>query len=415
VQLANYNGEYSVSFDILNIDQVLEMGGDFEYNNLYMEQTFIIHHTTDAEGFPEDIEVDFAEVSGNIFQRDDTTFLTASVLGFDSCRYNISMFYAVPVPTKTVTYTFDGLTHEEAAIFTNALSSGSFILDGMSDVLMATVRVDRIENKSAEGIFYNDGQFGHNDFNIAETYIEEWNPAIDDYDMFAVQKGTMTVTVENKVLTAVASFICDNAVQYDLTFKTKYTQEHLVDDSEAGEVDYTYPADSYCFFTTEYVESHNELFFDIIAADYTNVAAMVFMVDHVDAEITIPEGVYPINKSMALGTVFASPGVAVGGGPIQSYFCYTFVEDGDLYYDQNGLYCLVDGTVTVKKVNGKLSFEVDAINSYDVPVKLHYNTAPSALEEITTGNTNSSKRIVNGQLFIIRNGETYNANGALVK
>jgi hypothetical protein len=75
----------------------------------------------------------------------------------------------------------------------------------------------------------------------------------------------------------------------------------------------------------------------------------------------------------------------------------------------------VDGTVTVKKVNGKLSFEVDAINSYDVPVKLHYNTAPSALEEITTGNTNSSKRIVNGQLFIIRNGETYNANGALVK
>jgi hypothetical protein len=325
------------------------------------------------------------------------------------------MFYAVPVPTKTVTYTFDGLAHEEAAIFTNALSSGSFILDGMSDVLMATVRVDRIENKSAEGIFYNDGQFGHNDFNIAETYIEEWNSAIDDYDMFAVQKGTMTVTVENKVLTAVASFICDNAVQYDLTFKTKYTQEHLVDDSEAGEVDYTYPADSYCFFTTEYVESHNELFFDIIAADYTNVAAMVFMVDHVDAEITIPEGVYPINKSMALGTVFASPGVAVGGGPIQSYFCYTFVEDGDLYYDQNGLYCLVDGTVTVKKVNGKLSFEVDAINSYDVPVKLHYNTAPSALEEITTGNTNSSKRIVNGQLFIIRNGETYNANGALVK
>ena len=415
VQLANFNGEYSVSFDILNIDQVLEMGGDFEYNNLYMEQTFIIHHTTDAEGFPEDIEVDFAEVSGNIFQRDDTTFLTASVLGFDSCRYNISMFYAVPVPTKTVTYTFDGLVHEEAAIFTNALSSGSFILDGMSDVLMATVRVDRIENKSAEGIFYNDGQFGHNDFNIAETYIEEWNPAIDDYDILAVQKGTMTVTVENKVLTAVASFICDNAVQYDLTFKTKYTQEHLVDDSEAGEVDYTYPADSYCFFTTEYVESHNELFFDIIASDYTNVAAMVFMVDHVDAEITIPEGVYPINKSMALGTVFASPGVAVGGGPIQSYFCYTFVEDGDLYYDQNGLYCLVDGTVTVKKVNGKLSFEVDAINSYDVPVKLHYNTAPSALEEITTGNTNSSKRIVNGQLFIIRNGETYNANGTLVK
>lgn len=419
VQLANYNGEYSVSFDILNIDQVLEMGGDFDHYNLHMEQTFIVHHTTDAEGFPEDIAVDFAEVSGNIFQRNDSTFLTASVLGFDSCRYNISMFYAVPVPTKTVTYIFDGLANEAAVEFTNALSIGTFILDGMSDddkaALMAKVQVDRIENKSAEGTFYNDGQFGHNDFNIAETYVQEWNSTTKEYDIFAVQKGTMTVTVENKVLTAVASFICDNAVQYDLTFKTKYAHEHLVDDSEEGEVDYTYPADSYCDFTTEYVKSHNELFFDIIASDYSNVTAMVFMVDHVDAEIIIPEGVYPINKSMALGTVFASPGVAIGGAPIQSYFSYTFVEDEALYYDQEGIYCLVDGTVTIKKVNGKLSFEVDAVNSYDIPVKLHYTAAPTAVEDITVGNTNSSKRLINGQLFIIHNGKTYNANGALVK
>ena len=76
---------------------------------------------------------------------------------------------------------------------------------------------------------------------------------------------------------------------------------------------------------------------------------------------------------------------------------------------------MVDGTVTVKKVNGKLSFEVDAVNSYDIPVKLHYNPAQSAVEDIATGNTNISKRLINGQLLIIRNGETYNANGALVK
>ena len=419
VQLANYNDEYSVSFDILNIDQILEMGGDFDHYNLHMEQTFIVHHTTDAEGFPEDIAVDFAEVSGNIFQRNDSTFLTASVLGFDSCRYNISMFYAVPVPTKTVTYTFDGLANEAAVEFTNALSIGTFILDGMSDddkaALMAKVQVDRIENKSAEGTFYNDGQFGHNDFNIAETYVKEWNSTTKKYETYSVQKGTMTVTVENKVLTAVASLICDNAVQYNLTFKTKYAHEHLVDDAEDGEVDYTYPADSYCDFTTEFVTSDNELFFDILASDYSNVTAMVFMVDHVDAEIIIPEGVYPINKSMALGTVFASPGIAIGGAPIQSYFSYTFVEDEALYYDQEGIYCLVDGTVTVKKVNGKLSFEVDAVNSYDIPVKLHYTAAPTAVEDITVGNTNSSKRLINGQLFIIHNGETYNANGALVK
>ena len=419
VQLANYNGEYSVSFDILNIDQV--MGGDFDHYNLHMEQTFIVHHTTDAEGFPEDIAIDFAEVSGNIFQRNDSTFLTASVLGFDSCRYNISMFYAVPVPTRTVTYTFDGLANEEAAVFINALSMGTFILEGMGDddeALMATVQVDRIENQSAEGTFYNDGQFDHNDFNIAETYVKEWNSTTKEYDMFAVQKGTMTVTVENNILTAVASFICDNAVQYDLTFKTKHAKEHLVDDSEEGEVDYTYAPESE-YVINEWVESDKRINLDIFAPDYSNITLLAFFADHVDSEIIIPEGVYPINSSMEPGTVYASPGVAVGGGPIRSFFCYTYPEEEEddiyIYYYQDGLYCLVDGTVTVKKVNGKLSFEVDAVNSYDIPVKLHYNPAQSAVEDIATGNTNISKRLINGQLFIIHNGETYNATGALVK
>jgi hypothetical protein len=89
--------------------------------------------------------------------------------------------------------------------------------------------------------------------------------------------------------------------------------------------------------------------------------------------------------------------------------------DAEGYLDPEGLYCLVDGTVTIEKVNGKMKVEVDALNSYDIPVKLHYNPAASAVEDITTGNTDISKRLINGQLLIIRNGETYNANGALVK
>ena len=75
----------------------------------------------------------------------------------------------------------------------------------------------------------------------------------------------------------------------------------------------------------------------------------------------------------------------------------------------------MDGTVTIEKINGKLKVEVDAINSYENSVKLHYNAAETAVDNLTTDNTNVAKRIVNGQLLIIRNGETYNATGALVK
>ena len=417
LQMANFDGEYSASFTILYIDQV--MGGEFDMSNMFDEQTFLIHHV-EKDGEVYDLPVKFAEFGGKIWQKNDTTYLTASILGFDSIQYEISMFYTIPTPTETVTYTFDGLGNDVVDLTNGVLLSKIFILDAMSadGLLMAKVNVERIENGSIEGTFYNDGKFDHTDFYPTDTWVKVWNATTKSYDEYSVQKGTMTVKVENDIVTAVASFICDNAVQYNLTFKTKYTRERIGFDSEEGEVDYTYAPESY-YKLTEWVESDNRINLDIFAPDYSNITQLAFFADHIDSEITIPEGVYPINRSMEIGTVYASPGVAVGGGPIRSFFCYTYPEEEEddiyIYYYQDGLYCLVDGTVTVKKVNGKLSFDIDAYNSYDLPVKLHYNPAQSAVEDITTGNTNISKRLINGQLLIIRNGETYNANGALVK
>ena len=417
LQMANFDGEYSASFTILYIDQV--MGGEFDMSNMFDEQTFLIHHV-EKDGEVYDLPVKFAEFGGKIWQKNDTTYLTASILGFDSIQYEISMFYTIPTPTETVTYTFDGLGNDVVDLTNGVLLSKIFILDAMSadGLLMAKVNVERIENGSIEGTFYNDGKFDHTDFYPTDTWVKVWNATTKSYDEHSVQKGTMTVKVENDIVTAVASFICDNAVQYNLTFKTKYTRERIGFDSEEGEVDYTYAPESY-YKLIEWVESDNRINLDIFAPDYSNITQLAFFADHIDSEITIPEGVYPINRSMEIGTVYASPGVAVGGGPIRSFFCYTYPEEEEddiyIYYYQDGLYCLVDGTVTVKKVNGKLSFDIDAYNSYDLPVKLHYNPAQSAVEDITTGNTNISKRLINGQLLIIRNGETYNANGALVK
>ncbi len=410
VQLANYNGEYSVSFTIFQIDQILEMGGDFERINLAMEQTFITHHTKDANGLPEDIAVDFAEVSGNVFQRNDTTFLTASVLGFDSCRYNISMFYAVPTPIKTVTCTFDGLANEENVEFINSLSGGIFILDGMSEdgLLTAKVNVERIKSGSVEGTFYNDGKFDHNDFYAIDTYVREWNPTTNKDDEFSVQKGTMTVTVDNGILTAVASFICDNAVQYDLTYKTKFVREPIPFDTEEGEMDYTFPTDAEVI-VTDFIEGYGMI--QLIIADESYAVDFYFNADAMDSVIGVPAGVYPIDGSFESGTVLACKGI-LPDGPAQSYFCGL---DAEGYLDPLQLYCLVDGTVIVENINGKLKVEVDAVNSYDVPVVLHYNAAATALEDITTEKVGTQKRLHNGQLLIIRNGQTYTATGNIVK
>ena len=406
LQIANFDGEYSVSFDILYIDQV--MGGEFDMSNMFADQTFLIHHIND-NGDVYDSPVKPAEFGGKVWQEHATTFLTASILGFDSIQYEISMFYTVPTPTEVVTYTFDGLNNEEAVEFTNAISSGIFILDGMSDDgdLMAKVNVERIENNSVEGTFYNDGNFEHSDFYPVDTWVKVWNASTRAYEEYAVQKGTMTVTVENNILTAVASFICDNAVQYDLTFITEYARERIPFDTEDGYMDYTFPADAEVYLH-DFVDGYGIIQLIIADADYA--VDFYFNADAMDPVIGVPAGVYPIDLSFDSGTVLACKGI-LPDGPAQSYFCGI---DADGYLDEQRLYCLVDGTVVVENVNGKLKVEVDAVNSYDVPVKLHYCAAGTDVENVEV-ETKAAKRIMNGQLYIIRNGQIYNATGALVK
>lgn len=414
LQIANFDGEYSISFDILYIDQV--MGGEFDMTNMFADQTFLIHHVND-NGNVYDSPVKPAEFGGKIWQQNDTTFLTASILGFDSIQYEISMFHTIPTPTEVVTYTFDGLENEEAVLLTNAVSSsGIFILDAMSDDgdLMAKVNVERITNKSIEGTFYNDGKFDHTDFYPTDTWVKVWNPTIREYEEYSVQKGTMTVKVENGIVTAVASFICDNAVQYNLTFKTAYVRERIPFDKEDEDVEFTFGPDSYINLTDWRPDGYRLIELFIVDADETVVADFYFIVDQdvaADPDIVLPAGVYPINASWESGTTLACSGV-LPDGPLPSYVCFV---DAEGYLDPLNLWCMVDGTVTIEKVNGKMKMEVDALNSYDMSVKLHYSATSTAVEDINVDSTNISKRLINGQLLINRNGKTYNATGALVK
>ena len=413
LQMVNYDGEYSASFDILYIDQV--MGDEFDISNMFQEQTFLIHHIND-NGKVYDSPVKFAEFGGKIWQKKDTTFLTASILGFDSIQYEISMFYTIPTPTETVKYDFDGLGNDVVDLTNAVVSSGIFILDAMSadGLLMAKVNVERITTKSVEGTFYNDGQFDHNDFYPADTWVKVWNASTKQYDEYSVQKGTMTVKVENNILTAVASFICDNAVQYDLTFKTEYARERIPWDEEEEELDYTFESNSWVKVTDWRPEGYRIIELFMVAADESIAADFYFIIDQnvaADPDIILPAGVYPINVSWLSGTTLACQGI-LPDGPAPSYVCWV---DEEGYLDPEGLYCLVDGTVTVEKVDGKLNIEVDALNSYDVPVKLHYSAAGTAVDNVETEKAQVVKRFVNGQLLIQRGGKTFNAQGAQVK
>ena len=133
--------------------------------------------------------------------------------------------------------------------------------------------------------------------------------------------------------------------------------------------------------------------------------------DEIDSDITIPAGVYPINHSLLPGTVLASTGANEDNTVSPSL--YSTLTDG--YLDQ--LYFLVDGTMTVKKVDGQLKLELNAVNSYDVPVHVVYDASlvGSNLENTKVVDSNLSKVLKDDQLIIIKSGVKYNILGFVIE
>ena len=96
-----------------------------------------------------------------------------------------------------------------------------------------------------------------------------------------------------------------------------------------------------------------------------------------DAETTIPAGTYTISDSQAPGTVMASSGYSSQG------LGYSFFINVDAEgYIELPMYFLVEGTVEVTKVDGKLKVEVNALNSNNVPVHVVYDATAAVEEEI---------------------------------
>ena len=407
LQLANYSEEYSysVAFDFTYVNLI--MGGSFTLEDVWEENSFIVKHVGKDE-----IAVDMCKVNGTLKQRNDTTFLTAGVIGLDSVYYDIQMYYAVPTPTETITVEFQ----KEDVEFTNALPQGTFILNAVSadGKIKADVQVCRIQDENIQQTFVMDGKFDVNDFETSKTVIQVKDPVTNKFVEVLPQKGSMTVTVdENNIIKAVASFIGDDAKQYNLTFYTEFARVRFPYDNESYDVDYTFEAGSYVE-TVDFLQGWGMVYLGMRAHDNSAIASFYFYANSYDPVIGVPEGTYLINKTAKVGSAHPSSGLGEDYIPIESFFCWMIYDETEdaMYYDTEGLYCLVDGSITIKNVGGQISVEVDALNSHDMSVKLHYKGAVvTPVENTPSQDTLTEKRLMNGQLYIIRNGETYTVMG----
>lgn len=400
-RLSNQNEAYSIAIDIVDVP----MGASFTEKN--MTACMIANkHTGDT--------IRIAAAEGRIWQSNDTTYMVASVIGFDTMLYNIELWYAVPTPNKTVVFNFTNAT------FYNKLEEeGYYALIGTSEDQSIEFAISLLGNSEEDiaGTYINDGVFGNFTgenydflnyvFGEYATYIAtDWNEEKGDYNrIITIEKGQAKVMMdEEQNVTMIGSFIGRDSVRYEITLTTKVDKPRLDDDMTSGAIDCVVTGNDITL--EDDTKDNGSIFFDVLTDK--ELLALYFFVEESDPDIVIPEGTYYIDDTQNYWTVNASDGT------IGTYPSFYATHNG---IDFTSMYFFVSGIIEVKNKNGKLYMEINALNSYDVPAHIIYDgSVTTDVENIINADTIvSEKRLINDQLIIIRNGNKYNIMGTLIK
>lgn len=402
IQIFNENDQYRASINVAGV----ELGGEFdeEYINTFFS------YLEAQDGTP----ISVAEIkNGKLYQVGDTTKIEADYATFEGILYQVRLWYVAPTPTETVK-----LNIKDAEMIIDYEYNHAYNLVGYTEDKQNAfvVTVYATSKEDVPGTFVNDGLFGkfgegQYDFDASNSYVGKYNATTESYDLYYIQKGQFTVTLdEEDNLTLTASVVCEDAIQYDVTLTSKYEEPHIEFDSEENPVDRVYGADAEVIINDNTVD-YGLVSLQIIDKVVGDVTALYFVLTEPDAETIIPEGTYEINDTWFDGTVLASIGMQPDGSVIPSY--YARYVDG---WVAEPFYFFQTGTVEVtKNDDGKLSFEINAVNSCNIPVHIVYDAATTGVENIDVNKAGVHKQMIDGQLVIIRDGKAYNAVGAQVK
>jgi hypothetical protein len=394
--LSNEDDKYDISIDIVQVP----MGNSFTESNLNIGYSRIANKDTKDT-------IKIATAEGRVWQSNDTTYLSAMVTGFDSIMYDIHLWYAVPKVVKTVE-----LDIPNATFYNELASDGYYALVGTTTDKTYEFAISLLGNTEEDipGTYVNDGLFGgfsgvgydflHFIGGQYTTYIAKWNADKKDYDIISIEKGETVIEMDEEQNVSLGGrFVGEDGIEYKVTLMSKVDKPHIIDDAIEGAIER--------IFVNEDELTVEQLTDDKVRIEIMtdhDLLAMWFYVEQIDNNIIIPEGEYSIDTSDDYWSVIAADG-SLG----KSFYA---THDGEYF---TSFYFMTSGTVTVSKKSGKLAFEVNALNSYDVPIHIIYEASTTALEESSRTQINSQKKIIDGQLMIIRNGKTYNALGTQVE
>ena len=401
IQIYNENDQFRASINVAGV----EMGGEFDSE--YINTFFSYLEVYEAPS------LSVAEITnGKLYQVGDTTKIEADYSTFEGVLYQVRLWYVAPTPTETIKYDI-----KDAELIIDYDYNGVYNLVGYTEDMQNcfVVTVYATSKDDVPGTFVNDGMFGkfgdgQYDFDASNSYVGKYNATTESYDLYYIQKGQFTVTLDKEDnITLVASVVCEDAIQYEVTMTSKYEEPHIDFDSESDPVDRVYGADAELIindFTSDYGLVSVQIIDNLVG----DITALYFVLVEADAETIIPTGTYPINSTWMDATVLASSGMDWDGSVIPSY--YARYADG---WVAEPFYFFQEGDVVVSQdADGQLAIEINALNSCKVPVHIVYGNVASGVENIHV-NLGTKKQIIDGQLIIIKEGVQYNVLGAVVR
>ncbi len=422
--IVNQNENYIVTLDIFEEKGNLMGEYSVEDFDLYYTQLGVIDGDTTV--------VTIADAKAVVTPVEEgIVLLEAELLGMDAVLYKVST--KVDVADKGLQYDategflMDEYTTEDIYTINDQSANGYIMLDVESadgnDLMGLVFWVDEAD----ENTIIPTGTYQINDTQESGTVLASTGMgstgltyslyATLDEEGYIVEPcwfmvgGEVVVSEKDGILSIYVDAVNSNDLpifitcEYDLS-----TKQGLQYDMTEGSVERTYSDADMVEIDTDYVAEYGQLNFAITAADGSDMLSMIFWVEEADAEIGIPAGVYPINDSGDYNTVYASPGVQ-GGSIYPSFY--------GIMHPQGGIsvpcYFMVSGEVVVENVNDHLKVTINALNSYDVPATIVYEAVETGVENINVNVEGVQKQIVDGQLYIIREGKAFNVMGAQVK
>lgn len=333
--------------------------------------------------------VEFYSGTVTLAQSESGWALTGTVLAYNNTEYTLNLTYVKPVQTREETITIDGLAMN--------LLSGAWQIMGYNADSTQFVSIAAYADAVA-------GTYTEADLVASYSYVVT-DITSSSYKQFALVGANLTVTYNEADSTAAVTgtFLGQNGddvplFTLNLTGKVPTPSPYLDYDTE----DKGY-YENFATYTVNdsYLAQYGDL---LIIASNENGAKVGLDMYIGEGESTLTPGTYTISDSEEPMTLY--PGSCDGSSVYYSFFGYTDAEGyiTDMWFP-------VSGTVIVSET-GVIS--VDALNSYGQRIVAQLGEWPEGIEN-TEAETVATKRIVNGQLVIEKNGVRYNAVGTVVK